>query len=48
MFTGIDWVRRVMYVISSLGVLLAALICSLLEEYEDRQMGFTRDIDDQP
>ena len=32
MFTGIDWVRRVMYVISSLGILFAALVCSLAEK----------------
>ena len=32
MFTGIDWVRRVMYVISSLGIMLAALVCSLAEK----------------
>ena len=47
MFTGIDWVRRVMYVISSLGIIVCGV--GLLfsgKEYEDRQMGFTRDIDD--
>jgi len=47
MFTGIDWVRRVMYVISSLGIIACGV--GLLfsgKEYEDRQMGFTRDIDD--
>ena len=37
MFTGIDWVRRVMYVISSLGIIACGV--GLLfsgKEYEDR------------
>ena len=47
MFTGIDWVRRVMYVISSLGIIVCGV--GLLfsgREYEDKKMGYTRDIDD--